>query len=47
MVIEIVIEAEAIRMVIGVEIGGEEKGKEKEGEGGVEVFLQVNNVGLR
>lgn len=45
MVIEIVIEAEAIRMVIGVEIGGEQK--EKEWEGGVEVFLHVNNVGLR
>lgn len=40
-VIEIVIEPEAIRMMIGG------KGKEREGDGGVEVFLLVNNVGLR
>jgi hypothetical protein len=41
-VIEMLIKAEAIRMVIGVEIGG----KGKEGEGGVEVFLPANNTGL-
>jgi hypothetical protein len=40
--IEMLIKAETVRMVIGVEIGG----KGKEGEGGVEVFLPANNTGL-
>jgi hypothetical protein len=44
-VIEMLIKAEAIRMVIGVEIGG--KGKKGEGGVEVEVFLPANNIGLR
>lgn len=46
-VIVVEAEAEAILMVIEVEIGGKWKGEERRGEGGVEVFRHVNNVGLK
>lgn len=46
-VIVVEAEAEAILMLTEVEIGGKGKGEERRGEGGVEVFRHVNNVGLK